>query len=231
MKPSRFIPLDGLDLSFDPSPPPAASPGVLARWATMRSANPRLHNGPILACSVGPDGAIIARRDTYQRLAVQAEDRTLVEPPVMQLSVTGVLVAPGAAGVAGAPAILFGKRSPQTRIYQSMWELAPSGGLDPADDGAAPGMADVLAQLEREAEEELGFLPEPLTSRVLGLVIDPVAMSTDVVIRQELAHRPVCREAGWEYTETRWVQISDIKSFITNNSVIPPTLAILQTMR
>ncbi|HED53153.1 MAG TPA: NUDIX hydrolase [Phycisphaerales bacterium] len=193
----------------------------------MQSENPRLHTGPILSVAVDGHGALAIRRDTYQRLSVQIKDRSLVDPPVMQLSVTGVLIAPDASGL---PTVLLGKRSDQTRIYQSMWELAPSGGIDPPVNLTNFGMPQILEQLQRECSEELGFQPDVHNHTLLGLVTDPIAMSTDVVIRLDLPKQHPLDGFDWEYTDVRWVSCNDVHAFTSSHHTIPPTLAILRAV-
>jgi 8-oxo-dGTP pyrophosphatase MutT (NUDIX family) len=201
--------VEHVTITIEPGPSPPASPDVLRVWAEMAAANPRLYNGPILAVDSldAQSGEIKARRDTYQRLVVQPRVRT----GVRQLSVTGVVIGRDERGV---PCVLLGKRSDRTRMYAGMWELGPSGGVEPPPDGVMTlDHSALLAELRREAQEEAGIdvygrgLP-------LAIVYDPSAESYDVVLmvntdrRVAAAHTPV----GWEYHEIRWVPVHELRA-------------------
>lgn len=245
MEPSSLITLGKPGIGLDPASfgvtvapavhaePPAT---VASAWDAMRTENPRLFNGPILSFQRArwDRGRIIAvtTRDSYQRLTVQQADPSLVDPPVMQLSVTGVITAQDRLG---DRFVLVGKRSDATRIYGSMWELGPSGGIDapPMSIDALDGF-DVFRQLVTEIEEEVGLVANPDPGPILGLTTDPHASACDVVMHLRLArplediiaHTAPDAEHGWEYTATRWIPVPRFVEFVRTEPCIPPTVSL-----
>lgn len=233
MDAGRFRPMDSVRVEILPPAVPTDADDVPAIeiddvWDRLRRARPRLFDGPILSF-VGEDrGVVLARRDSYKRLAVQGEAGHLVTPPVVQLAVTGVLVA---RDNAGRPHVFLGKRSDDTRIYGSLWELGPSGGLDPP---SAPVHAldehAVIRQLQVECRDEVGIAGVFTSHAVLGLIDDPVAMSTDIVVRLDLQRRLgelLVSASNWEYAEVRWLPAAELAAFGEREPTIPPTAALL----
>jgi hypothetical protein len=208
-----------------------------AEWARLCAQNPRLFNGPVLAfAGLAPDGTIRAHRDDYRRLAVQPAVRT----GVVQLSVTGLLLAPDHEGT---PHVAFGRRSVSTRLYGGLWELAPSGGLDapPMGTDALDG-GDILRHLLAELREEMGLaIDERSLARTpapVCVALDPRASSADLVLRIELT-RPVeelialadAAPDRWEYERVRWVSVAELPAFVAAEgpeSFIPPAVPTLR---
>ncbi|TVQ60404.1 MAG: hypothetical protein EA378_11795 [Phycisphaerales bacterium] len=209
------------------------TPPALARWEAMRQERPRLFNGPILAFVRYDAGerTVHARRDHYLSLAVRPE----VETGVTQLSVTGILTARDATG---REHVCLARRSAETRIYDRMWELAPSGGLDPLSASISRmNGEDAWRQLLVEVEEELELSIAPDPGRVVAITHDALANSCDVCLRVELA-RPLedvmatTGRLGWEYETTRWLAIDDVRAFDAQDAarIIPPTRALFRVL-
>ncbi|MFI4873183.1 MAG: hypothetical protein ACIARQ_15320 [Phycisphaerales bacterium JB061] len=225
---STFKPMSGVRISIAPHEPIHDSTEIDACWDRMRAQSPRLFDGGILSFLGEEGGTIRAARETYKHLAVQVEDRSLLERPVMQLSVTGVLVAKDKQGT---PHVLMGRRSEDTRIYGSLWELGPSGGIDPpAHHISSLDQFAVIRQLQLECQDELGIAGVFTSHAVLGLIDDHLAMSTDIVVRLDLQRNVdelVQSTSNWEYTETRWVPASELVAFGEQEQTIPPTAALI----
>lgn len=221
---------EDLRIEFDPTPTPNPCAETLRVWERMREAKPRLFNGPISTFNGCDERArtIRAGRDTYQRLTVQPE----VDNSVMQFSVTGVLIC--------AEHVLLARRSPETRVYPSMWELAPSGGFDPpaTELGTPLSGLDAWRQLLRELKEELGLaIPDQQQpGRIVALSADRLASSTDLVFRIDLPSNPADLDSAitssWEYEETRWLPLPDARIFESDHGaeIIPPTRALLRSL-
>jgi hypothetical protein len=219
----------GVRLELSECQPALPDAAVELRWADLLRGNPRLFDGPILSLESLDLGAGVLRcwRDGYKRLAVQPEVPTGVE----LVSVTGVLTARDAAG---REHILLGRRGDQTRVYGGMWELAPSGGIDPPTEGET-GLewGGVIAQLESELSSETG-LAEPIRDPVLLCVLrDSHAFSADVAVRARFdgpveSLRPA-RE-NWEYAECRWVPVVEIRAFAASEPMVATALAALDVL-
>lgn len=206
-----------------------------AEWARLCAGNPRYFNGPILVVETMAEdagtasGVIRARRGEFKHLAV----RPAVETGVGQLGVTGVLEARDAAGEAF---VLLGRRSAATRIFGGMWELGPSGGVDPPPASeSAMDWQDVWRALVEEIREEVGLAVEPDPAPPVALVDDPLGHSVEVVFRVQIV-RPVEELAAdvesaagtsrWEYDEVRWVGVGELGAFARAERVIPATVAV-----
>ncbi len=219
-----------VEIADDPAPEPTAE--VVERWHAMRAEKPRLFNGPVLSYLGFDNGVVSAHRDSYQRLAVQAQKPEIVTPPVMQLSVTGVVTALDSAGTRH---VLVGRRSHATRIYGGLWELGPSGGIDapPLARSTLDGLG-VFRQLVQEMREETGLPADPDPGPIVAITIDPVATSADLVMHVQLtrpveeiiAHTDRSGQHGWEYETTRWVACRAFGRFVQELPCIPPTIAL-----
>lgn len=217
---------------------PAARQRIDDHWSRETARNPRLFDGPILSCvETDPAAALIrCRRASYRELLCQP----IVDTGVMQMSVTGALLA---ADTSGRAHILLARRGPQTRIYAHQWELAPSGGLDPpprTTSEATPHLtgADAFRQLLLEIEEELALPIPPDTTppQPACLCLDHTARSTDIVLRIRLdpatsaASLASHHTENWEYAETRWIPLEDLPAFDAHHAadIIPPSRALFR---
>lgn len=260
-QPASFTPLHcsltDINIHIEPTDPPPPTPAILDRWAEASESNPRLFNGPILRyishtapggpppapptpthpSSPRPHPSITARRDTYQRYAMQHHDAATADPAcdIYHLAVIGVVLARDGHG---NESVLLGKRGASTFVYPYMWEHAPGGGIESTD---------IYTQLLREMEEELGLtglvdgsnrdeiLEPPAPDDCHGLAIDPNTPSVDVVVRLRLregAERAM-GDPSWEYGFTRLVPIAKLKQFAQQEgtgAIIPPALAIWRGM-
>ena len=214
-----------------PSIAPELAEATERRWAELLSENPRHFDGPILAIErFDPSSNTIhARRDGYKRLAVQPE----VETGVRILSVTGFITAPDERS---RPCVLLAQRSSATRIYGGLWELAPSGGIDPPP--SATGSLDldhVRTQLASELEEELGIKPSVSTARPIALCVDGPGHSVDVVMRVDSGTPTgalgVSIRDSWEYTGVRWLALNEAPTFAREHAdeLIPSTREMLRS--
>jgi 8-oxo-dGTP pyrophosphatase MutT (NUDIX family) len=223
------LPLRILIEPSEPTPGAAGSVDVDRVWEELCAANPRLFDGPILSV-VGIDvaGACVrARRDSYKRLAVQPRAATGVE----LLSVTGIL---SVRVDDGAQRFLLGRRGRQTRSYPGLWELGPSGGIDPpADRIAEMDEAGIAAQLRREIREEIGFAGACEVGRPRALLHDRGARSWDVVMPVAVDASAIAGGPGaehrWEYEQVAWHTRAELLELARTRpqTLIPPTLALI----
>lgn len=223
-----------------------------ARWQRLRSRNPRYFDGPILAFhsldivrDPAPITLIHATRSGYKLLAVtnpnssQADERDFGPPVhtgITQLSLTAVITA---ADAQGRPHVLLGKRGPSTRIYGDMWELGPSGGIEPPQDRSTVATLEereLLQQLNAEITQELDAqLQRPIHIHDLAcLAHDAIANSIDLVYRVNVL--PPIDDAtiaahNWEYSAAKWTPIDHLAKLDTTLPLIPPTRALLRYLR
>jgi len=210
---------DDLIIEIDRTPPPRTTPEIERVWAERVKLYPRSFNAPILAFNGYEDGVVRCQTDDYKRLAVQPD----VPTGVCVLSVSGVVRCESP-----EPAVLLGRRSPGTRVYGGMWEVGPSGGIDPPMYGTRVSGEHALDQLRTESREEIGVELTPTRARVIALVVDHVAHSCDITIEVVLAEQiDVHVGEGWEYTEAIWVPIQNLHAFASDHhdEIIAPTLA------
>ena len=216
-------------------PPPLTARGADA-WARQRADNPRLFDGPILA-ALGYDASddtlrVLARRDGFARLVVQP----MVPTGVRLLALTAVLVARDAVG---REHVLLGQRGTGTRIYDGLWELGPSGGIDPPPAGVeVMDLPMIMARLADEIAEEIG--PElarrvaGAPARVVAITRDHLAFADDLCIRVDLgdlsAVADLAHPANWEYRQTLWLPIDTYVAWEDPAKVIPPTRALARAL-
>ena len=221
-----------LSVRIEPAPDqrddPARAQAVDAEWRRRCAANPRLFDGQILSIvRIEPGEPIRARRDSYKSLTVQPEIETGVE----QLSVTGVVLS---RDESGAEQVFLGRRSGQTRVYAGMWELGPSGGIDPPP-ANRPDLSEqyLIEQLRREFAEETGCASPLSDIRAAAVCQDFTARSHDIVFTcraENLRPSPESHPDRWEYDRAQWVPVRDIAQFDARNSaeIIPPTRALFR---
>lgn len=205
------------------------------RWAALKRENPRYHDGPLLAVTSisAEDRAITLARGSFRPMAVQHEG---LELEYFGLGVKGLIVGKDRAGLEH---VLIARRGPETRIYQSMWEIAPAGGIEPPASSATGDvpMSHVLACLHAEAEEELGLNLRGIAGEPVAIVQDRVAHSCDVIVRlawpEPINPRAsICRvdSCAWEYIDSAWLARPDAAGFDREHAraIVGPARAALR---
>ena len=236
-KPIRIIPITApleprfnIVGSFETDGPTGES--VDYAWNRLRQESPRLYDGPVLLADIGEPGIdrLDCRRGRYRHLAVAAA----IFPHLRAVGVQGVVIARDADR---DEYVLLGRRGSETRIYQGLWENAPSGTVEPAPGtGTSIESSDFTRALFNEGLEETGVHLGDAEVRWIALLDDSCAQSIDVVLRLDLRAsidpgRTVCRAAdanAWEYADTAWVPISRLKDWVgrSGRAISPPTLAL-----
>ncbi len=220
----RVVPLTGpVRVDIRKQPLPVDDAAIDAEWERKRALNPRLFDGPVLSVE-GVDGRTVrCVLDTYKRLVVQPA----VETGVRQLSVTGVLLATGAAGTKH---VLLGRRSHRTRMYGGMWQNCPAGGIDPDPLWTSMGQPEIAAELLREVKEEAGLEVRSVGTPV-ALIYDETARSHDLIVPVEVGEVPATIR-GWEYDELRWLDTARVREFETaeGGQIMAITRAVFRIM-
>lgn len=224
------------------------------KWSQLCQLNPRLHDGPILlaelvniteqriaelratgsprfaATRAGP--ALIARPATYKRLATASQFNS----EVRALGVQGVVTARDSSG---EEHILLGRRSSQVRIYQGLWENAPSGTIAPPAPGASfIDQSHFLHALLAEGIEEVGLNLSAASVSWLALLDDAEARSLDVVFKLQMQQTidpraipcPADDTHRWEYAATAWTPLATLGTWAQQNAhaISPPTRALIR---
>lgn len=200
-----------------------------SEWLRRQAANPRLYDGDILSVvRMDPGREILCRRGRYKHLTVEPE----IETGTDQLSVTAVVVGRDRQG---HDTVLLGRRGRETRIYGGMWELGPSGGVDPPPPlRASLGEADLVEAMVREIAEELGGRVAVQPRRTCAVTHDSLARSYDLVMLcvcdEPTQHLPADDMLDWEYESVRWVRTQDLRKFDQANhrAIIGPTRALFR---
>jgi len=198
-------------------------------WAQRAANNPRLFDGAIVAVdsieisSSNGDVTIGARHDRYQRLAVQP----MIDNGVRLLAARGVVSARDRRGVEH---VFVGQRDARTLAYGEMWELGPSGGIQPPRAGVRElSFADLIALYGLELREEAGLEIARALCEPLAICDDVAARGVDVVIRLSLASDLEAIERSsrdWEYSAVRWVAVREFARFAEGVKFSPPSVAI-----
>lgn len=225
----RLWPCSTVRIEVDQTPIGAPAADVEARWRALLADNPRHFDGPIISVDRFDEeaGVIRAHVDRYKRLAAQPE----VGSGVMLLAST---LAVTALDDDGRERMLMIQRHPQTRLYGGMWEIGPSGGVEPT--GASTlGLDDLTDLLRKELVEEAGLDEEIVDARVACVYVDDEATSWDVVVRGRLERsveqlRRDAVETHWDASDAAWVALDEIGAFVDDHSCIPPTRVVLRAL-
>jgi hypothetical protein len=226
--PALFAAVPGVILADTPRPDPSDDAAVDRAWSSLRAQQPRLYDGEVLLLSSrAPLGA---RRARYRHLATAS----VLGRSVRSLGVQGVVIA---RDHRHHEHLLLGRRSGDTRIYQGLWENAPSGSLaPPAPPADRLSSAAIIDSLRDEGLEELGIDLAGAGARWLGLLDDPAAGSTDIVIELRPCapidpRASICTltDGRWEYADAAWIALADLPAWRASHraAISPPTHALL----
>lgn len=209
-----------LQLEISRERPPAPTEAVLAQWNVLLAQNPRMYDGGVLSVlTFDPEhNTIHARRDSFQRLAVQPK----VPTGVRLFAVTAALTAHDSTG---REYILLGRRGTNTRVFGGMWEIGPSGGVGlPPANIQQLSYQDIAASLREEISEEIGLeLPALMQGTPIAYLRDHIAFSDDLLIRYSLgllddvSH--LARPRNWEYSEVLWLPTDTVSAFDTPETI------------
>lgn len=225
----RLWPCDRIRIEVSDEQAPAAGAPVEARWRELCAQNPKHFDGPILSMDAfDPEtGVVSAHVDSYKRLAVQPE----VDTQVTLLAATAVVIA---RREAGDECVLVIQRHEQTRHYGGLWELGPSGGIDPTGADVLV-LDDVTALLQRELAEEAGLTDELLEPASACVYVDGASSSFDIVVRARLEATVEALGAGagrthWDASASRWVPLRELRRFVSSMPCIPPTRLVVEAL-
>lgn len=220
-----------LRMSEVPRSAGAASTEVERVWAELLRRVPQMFDGPVWAVDAwdAGSGELRCRRSSYKPFACGLAGAPIEE---WLLAVTGLVVHRTDDGLERA---LMGRRGGATWLYEGMWELGPSGGVQPRGAGA-PTVEDLRRQLGEELEEETGLRVDCAGAAPVAVCTDPAARSLDVVLRVDVrgpasGDGRVVHPRG-EYSEVRWVERGETARFCAEapGGMIGPTVAALRAL-
>lgn len=201
----------------------AQEAAIAAAWDAMCARNPRYFNGRILSFESydAAAGIAVARDAAYRDHAC----RGVVDLGIAFFGITGVLCV----GEDAARRFFVARRGESVHEYPGQWEFGPCGGIDPPAEGDELASGALLAELRREAMEELGIDLDTRGARALALVHDDPVGSTDLMVLVPLGREPAA-EGNWEYSQTRWATLKEILAWDGPGDVIPTTRALAAWM-
>jgi len=169
---------------------------VDAAWESMRAANPRLFDGPVLqVLGVHRNGhggvQIHVQESSYRFGAVAARG---LDCGARALGVKGFVQDDGR--------VLVGRRSRSVARDSGAWEFVPGGTLEPRE---APSEA-IARELREEARLEIAAPPV-----AVAVLFDETAATWEIVYRLAAPLGSV-PEIGWEYDEFRILRAAEAAS-------------------
>lgn len=192
-------------------------------WQGLCAQNPRYYNGPILVFDRfdAQSGVIHAHIDQYKHHAV----RDSVDLGLSLLAVTACIARDDETGTQW----LLGKRSTKSHAYPGLWELGPSGGVEPPKIRRTISIRRLLSATNKETREEIGVAVKSQPAAIRALVHDPIAGSTDIAVGIALVSNHAIR-TNWEYDDTRWVTLDELLAWSSEHpdELIPTTIVLAQ---
>ena len=197
-------------------------------WLAEMKSREGLFNGQLLSVDSFEPERIAGTFVEYRRLVAQRlQPRLFASLRIRPLAVSGIVVAPDG--------LLFGRRSLSMASSGGLWELAPSGGLDP-ETSLRNGIVDYMAQFYAESAEEVGIERSRFRVARPILIIEGDEPSTfDIVIHAhvDLSIAEVADRFGQvrgEYSDFKIVPESAMREFIDESrpQIDPTTLAALE---
>jgi hypothetical protein len=192
----------------------------------------KLFNGRLLGVVSVTPALVRTRMASYSHwLAQRAQPALFADATLRPLAVSGVLHCP--------QGFVFGLREQALTQDGGLWELVPSGGLDP-DCVVQDGRADPLAQLMIELTEETGLEPSAIVqARPYCLLESRQSQVFDIGIElwtglsaQEIVSRHDALQ-NREYSELRVVAADHLDESLQqlHPGVVAASIALLQCLR
>jgi hypothetical protein len=186
----------------------------------------RLFNGRVFSADAITPEEIIGHLTEFRRIVAQMERPSLfAELGLRPLAACGVLRCAGG--------IVVGRRHPAAIYEAGMWQLPPAGSVDAG--AVTDGEVDLPRQLLSELREELGLLPEDVTSPRLLCVVEHPSHVCDVgmLLSTRLdAETVLTRHKEWgngEYPLLRVVPEGQLADFVAEHrgSLVPSATVFL----
>lgn len=211
---------DGASPRFEQGPAPQLPGDIADRiseiWATEKAENPTLFDGPVLSVTDITKSVFTVTTMRYSALLAGFRDPSLRAAIGMRpLAVSGILSCPDG--------LVFGRRSDDVTQSPGCWELVPSGGVPPRQDG----LPDLAYQILAELQEEIG-LTEAEIAPPVGYIDDKKSGTIDVImpLRTAVPFSDIRRlDRSGEYTDL--IAVDDLPYFL---ETCPTLLAASRTI-
>lgn len=127
--------------------------------------------------------------------------------------------------------VLVGHRARSLTVHPGLYELAPSGGIDPT--ALENGKIDLIKQYMVELEEETGILKDHVKKvNPFALLYEPTMRCYEICaeIHIDPNHTDVSKGTHEEYDELFWLPMQDVPKFIINyrDRIVPLSLWLLK---
>jgi len=197
---------------------PETSTRVAALWtAERRERGSAVFNGEIFSVDQTSPSEITGKFIEFARFSAQRRDPALFgELAVRPLAVTGLLRSPDG--------IVFGRRLRGSMQDPGMWELVPSGFVDP-DARRADGTLAPEIQVLRELREEVGLRPDLICQATpFCLIDDPETRIVDIGVALETTATGPEIQAAYaalgdeQYTDLMVIPRPSLADFLTRDS-------------
>lgn len=169
----------------------------------------QLFNGKLLSLISYDAGHLVGYFVEYKRYIAQLRNPNLAEVlKIKPVCVCGI--------TSSKDHLLIGLRSSTVTQYPSLYDLAPSGGVDPVS--LEGNSINLKKQLEQELMEETGLSNEKVLSIKPFVLFDTfsqpcIEICATIEMRPEALH--LTKPAIEEYTELLWVEKSRLREFMT----------------
>lgn len=214
--------------SLEISPETRASVEKLWEMACRNESGSQMFNGQIFSAMALEDKRLLGAFVEYKLFVAQLHDSVLASAlPIEPVAVSGMTRSGGD--------FLIGKRSSLVTKYKGLWELMPSGGIDP--DAVKEDMVDISGLIQRELEEEAGISGSKILSvnpfqlirnRYLPHIEICVAVELDRGCRLDLV-----APATWEYESCQWISPKELQKMINSHRKIfvPASILLFEQLR
>jgi len=201
---------------------------VEANWQEACRRPGLLYNGSLVSVVEVADGEVTVRPSEYRLLVAARREPALRQAlAVRPLAVSGL--------VRLAAGVVLGRRADEVSYAAGVWELVPSGGIEPSD--AAEGEIDARSRLLAELEEEIHVTPERVVSaEPFALIHDTreelfdIAFDITIDLEPDDLLEAFERSERREYSAIEVVAESDLAAWASSGrSLLPVSRLLLES--
>ncbi len=193
-----------------------------------------LYNGPLVSVTdVSPD-RLVVRPSEYRHLVAARRDRRLRSAlGVRPLAISGL--------VRVGDAVVIGRRGDHVSYEPGVWELVPSGGIEPGDarDGEIDPRDRLLAELAEEAfvssEAVVGAEPfllvQDTRDDLFDLALEVVLDIDPAELLDRFERASEASDRVWEYSRLEVVPVAGLVDWTEGRRILPVSRLLLEHRR